>query len=276
MNAAPEEQGMGYKQVEDAELTMLTVRRGMLLLRAFKSDRAPLSNAELVRRTGLSKPAVSRLTTMLQRLGLLRRVVGGRAFELGVAPLGVGEAFLGASEWLRVANPVLRDLADRLGVAVALAVQDQGEMLYVAHCASARVATLRLGVGSVVPIPTTASGRAYLWGLPPARRRALLAELLSGEAGETGEARDVLARCIEDSFRELEAKGTCAVASYHWGSAGVALPVFLGRDKVLMSLSAARIALPDDLGAEHARITGPLRETAHRLTALTAGLADLP
>jgi hypothetical protein len=75
-----------------------TVQRGLQVLRAFRSDRAALSNLELVQRTGLSKATVSRLTSTLLHLGYLRHVPGSRAFALSAAPLGIGHAYLAASE----------------------------------------------------------------------------------------------------------------------------------------------------------------------------------
>ena len=50
---------------------------GLRPLRAFRCDRASLGNAELVRRTGLPKATVSRLTTTLLQVGFLRHVAGG-------------------------------------------------------------------------------------------------------------------------------------------------------------------------------------------------------
>ena len=58
---------------EGSPSVTLTVERGLEVLRAFHAERTPLSNAELVRRTGLSKATVSRLTTTLIRIGFLRR-----------------------------------------------------------------------------------------------------------------------------------------------------------------------------------------------------------
>ena len=39
---------------------LLTVSRGLQVLRAFRGERNPLSNAEIVARTGLPKSTVSR------------------------------------------------------------------------------------------------------------------------------------------------------------------------------------------------------------------------
>lgn len=253
--------------------TILTVTRGMSVLRAFRSDRAPVSNAELVRRTGLSKATVSRLTSTLLQLGFLRHVPEGREFELATGGLGVGHALVASSELVRIAEPVLQDLADGLGVSVALAVPDDLDMLYVAYRASRRVATLRLGTGSVLPMGTTSIGHAYLWGLP-ARQRTRLVARLKDAAGTQGRA---VARGIEASFAELEASGVCSVlGGFQRDAFGIATPVHIGAGRVVMGLSCGRADMQPELAAERRRIAPDLKAAAARLEQLLAHVDGQP
>ena len=249
---------------------VLTVERGMQVLRAFRSDRAPLTNAELVRRTGLSKATVSRLTSTLLQLGFLRHVAGSREFELAAAPLGIGHAFLATNDLLQRANPFLQELADQLNVSVALAVADGLEMLYIGYRAGQRVATLRLGVGSVLPMGTAAIGHAYLWGLPAAEQKRLVAALKRS----AGDQASTMERGIRESFAELESTGTCGVlGGYQRDAYGVALPVVVGRERSVMGLSCGKAVLRPDLAAERRRIAPVLKEAAARFEEL---LADFP
>ncbi|MGH6626857.1 MAG: IclR family transcriptional regulator [Burkholderiaceae bacterium] len=245
----------------------MTVERGLEVLRAFRSDRTPLSNAELVRRTGLPKATVSRLTSTLIQVGFLRPVPGKRGFELSAGALGIGHAYLATNEMLQAAQPMMQELADRLDVSVALGIQDGIDMLYVGYRVSRKVATLRLGVGSVLPMGTTAIGRAYLWGLAASERQHLLDEH-KRRAGPQGEA---LERSIHESFTELEATGTCAVlGGFQRGTYGVALPVRAGRQGVLMGMSCGKADVELDLQSERERIAPALKETAARIEALLA------
>lgn len=253
--------------------TVLTVQRGMQVLRAFRSDRAPLGNSELVRRTGLPKATVSRLTSTLLQLGYLRHAPGRREFELAAPPLGIGHAFISTSELLNAAQPSMQALADRLGVSVALAIGDGLDMLYVAYRASHRVATLRLGVGSVLPMGTTSIGHAYLWGLPLGEQRRLIAELKHG-AGPRAAA---VASGIRDSFAELDRNGTCGVlGGFQRDAYGVALPLFVGRDRVVMSLSCGKADVQPDLAAERKRIAPALKQAALHLEELLADFEGQP
>jgi len=246
---------------------LLTVERGMQVLRAFRSDRVPVTNAELVRRTGLSKATVSRLTSTLLQLGFVRHVAGGREFELAAGPLGIGHAYLATSELLQRANPFLQELADRLNVSVALAIGEGLDMLYIGYRASQRVATLRLGVGSVLPMGTTAIGHAYLWGLPVPERKRLVAELKPAAGARAA----VMEQGMRESFSELEGTGVCGVlGGYQRDAYGVALPVVVGTQRTVMGLSCGKAGMRPDLAAERKRIAPVLKKAALEFEALLA------
>lgn len=252
---------------------VLTVERGLQVLRSFRSDSAPLTNSELVRRTGLSKATVSRLTSTLLQLGYLRHVPGGREFQLAAGPVGVGHAFIAGSEMLQAAQPFMQSLADRLGVSVALAIGDGLDMLYIAYRASHRVATLRLGVGSVLPMATTSIGHAYLWGHAPAEQKRLI-KALKRDAGSRATA---VEQAIDASFAELERGGACGVlGGFQRGAYGVAVPVFVGRERVVMGLSCGKADVQPDLAGERKRIAPVLKEAAAQFEALLAGFDGPP
>jgi DNA-binding IclR family transcriptional regulator len=258
---------------ETGSAALLTVGRGLHVLRAFRSERAALTNAELVRRTGLSKATVSRLTSTLLNLGFLRHQVGGRAFELAAGSVGMGRAFIEGSELLRTLQPFMQDLAERLGVSAALAVADGLDMMYIAYRASHRVATLRLGVGSVLPMGRTAIGHAYLWGLPAIEQRAQITQLKRA-AGVQAQA---LEAGIRTSFSELQEIGTCCVWSgYLRDTYGIALPVRVGRQRVLMGLSCGKAIVSPDLATERRAVSPQLEQAAVELQVLLADVDGTP
>lgn len=258
---------------DDGAAAVLTVERGMQVLRAFRSERSSLTNAELVRRTGLPKATVSRLTSTLLQLGFVRHVPGGREFELAAGPLAIGHAFVAANDMLQAAHPLMQELADKLNVSVALGVRDGLDMLYIGYRAGHRVATLRMGVGSVLPMGLTAIGRAYLWGLPAPEQKRLVGELRRN-AGPKGAA---LERSIRESFAELQSTGTCAVlAGFQRGTYAVALPVVIGRQRVPMAFSCGKADVQPDLATERKRIAPVLQKAAAQLEALLAPFDGRP
>lgn len=118
----------------------------------------------------MSRSAVSRLISTLIHVGFVRRVAGGRQFELAPGAFGVGHAYLSTNPITGAAEPLMQQLADRLDVSVALAVPDHLDMLYIAYRYTAGVSTLQLGVGSLLPMGLTAIGRAWLWTQPETSR----------------------------------------------------------------------------------------------------------
>lgn len=250
---------------------VLTVQRGMQVLRAFHSDRLPLGNAEIVRRVGLPKATVSRLTTTLLQLGYLRRAPDGRRFELTVAPLAMGHAYAATSPLVEGAGPFLQALADRLEVNATLAMPDGLDMLYVGYRAGRRTATLRYGVGSLVPMGQTAIGRAYLWALPPRQRQRMVTALVR----QAGAQAEQTAAGISQAFADLDRAGVCsAFGSFRRHTFGLALPVRIGRERTLMAMSCGNIALHSNAAAEYRRIAPALLAAAPELEALMADLED--
>ena len=247
------------------EAAVLTVARGLQVLRAFRSERSPVSNAELARRTGLSKSTVSKLTSTLLQLGFIGYVPGGRQFELAPRPLGTGHAFIESSALLHTVHPLMQELADRLGVSTALAVPDGIDMLYIACRSSSR--GVRLHVGSVLPIGTTAIGRACLWAMPANERGPLIARLVQ-HAGPHG---DALEEAVQGSFVELDDTGTCCMADGVVGNTfSTALPVRVGRQDVLMGLSCGKAVEGADLVAERKRIGPAMKQAAEQFVELLA------
>jgi DNA-binding IclR family transcriptional regulator len=259
--------------VNDTAKVTMTLERGLEVLRAFHAERTPLSNAELVRRTGHSKATVSRLTTTLIRVGFLRRVGGGRLFELATGALSLGHNYLQVNPISQAAQPIMQALADKLNLSVALAAPDHLDMLYIGYCTGARIATLRLGVGSLLPMGSTSVGRAYIWGLPPAQRGACIAAVKAA-AGSNAKS---VQNGIDEAFWDLEENGVCmSVGEYQRDAYGIALPIEVGRERALMTLSCGAVELEPNIAALRKRIVPALKAAAKQLTALLRDVEGLP
>lgn len=251
----------------------MTLERGLQVLRAFRAERAPLTNGELVRRTGLSKSTVSRLTITLISLGFLRRVAHGPQFELASGALGIGHAYLETSPVARLAHPFMQQLADRLNVSVALAVPNQLDMLYIAYRTSARIATLRLGVGSLLPMGWTSVGRAWLWRLPEDMQRHYIASIMQAAGPRVEDVR----KGIEAAFEDLRTTGVCmSLGKYQRNAYGIALPVEVGRSGALMTLSCGAVELEPDIASIRKRIVPELKAAAIELTVLLREVGSEP
>jgi len=208
----------------------LTLARGLEILRCFSIEKPYLSNRELADLTGLSKPTISRFTYTLIKLGYLETDTVSGKFQLGTAVLSLGYPLLASMSMRQLARPLLRELAEFSQGSASLGVRDRLSMVYVETSRHHSVFNIRLSdVGLSYPILSTAIGRAYLCGYPPAQRQAILNELRVKEP-------DQWARFGEATMQNIEAfhqRGYCVsfgeiINDIH----GIAVPLpASGRDR---------------------------------------------
>jgi DNA-binding IclR family transcriptional regulator len=213
------------------------------------------------------------LTTTLVQLGYLRRAVGGGGFELGSRGLGVGHAFVHSSPLLGIAMPIMQDVADRLNVSVALAMAEDTQMVYLGYAPGKRIATLRLGVGSFLPMGLTAVGRAYLYSLPPLLREERLQTLKQMSPRQS----DAIERGARAAFVDLDSSGTCTcIGEFQRDAVGIATPVRIGRSGVPMALSCGAVGLASKLDVRKVQILPELlalrKQLQDALSELDAGI----
>jgi IclR family transcriptional regulator, pca regulon regulatory protein len=139
---------------------MLSLARGLAVIRAFGGAPAPLSIAEAGRLTGISRAAARRCLHTLSVLGYVDGSEG--AYRLAPKVLALGYAYLGSATVPRVAQPVLERLAERLHESCSLTVLDGDEIVYVARAATRRILSVGLSVGSRLPVYCTSMGRVLL------------------------------------------------------------------------------------------------------------------
>jgi IclR family pca regulon transcriptional regulator len=154
---------------------MLSLARGLSVLRAFGEGRTELSIADVARLTGLSRAAARRCLHTLSTLGYASGTNG--TYELTPKILALGHAYLGSTPVARAAQPVLERVSEQLHESSSLAVLDGDEIVYVARAATRRILSIGLSVGSRLPADCTSMGRVLLAFLPDAERARYLARV---------------------------------------------------------------------------------------------------
>jgi DNA-binding IclR family transcriptional regulator len=220
-----------------------SLERGLQLLRAFRTGRSSLTNAELAERTGLPKPTVSRLTRSLVESGFLSYDLGARAYRLAVVVLSLAQAFRQDEPALQVSLPFMKKVAEGERINVGLAVADKGEMVYLESVRESRHGIFRrISPGSRTPVELTALGRAYLAGLSRSERQ----KLLVNTALKYGAEWSAIQREINHAVAEVAARGYCA-AAWQAGMVSVAAPLS-APDKTLYSINISFPFGGDDYG----------------------------
>lgn len=213
---------------------VVSLRRGLEILRAFDAADASLGNKEIAERTKLPKTTVARLTYTLTQMGYLLQAGPLGRYRLADKVTALGNALLRAMPVRKAARPLMQALADRYNMSVALGVGEGTQMIYLEYCDGPDTVTTRLRVGALVPMAHTAMGRAYLWALPPARHQHHL-ELI--EADERGEASRLKAR-LRRAFAELERDGfVVSLGEWRPQIYAAGAPVYLDNGATILALN---------------------------------------
>jgi IclR family pca regulon transcriptional regulator len=139
---------------------MQSLARGLEVVSAFQRARPSLTVAEVAELADISRAAARRCLHTLAVLGYARNTDG--AFRLTPKALSLGYAYLSASPIVRVAQPVLEEVASHLHESCSMTVLDGNEIVYVARAATQRIISVGLSVGSRLPAYCTAMGRVLL------------------------------------------------------------------------------------------------------------------
>jgi DNA-binding IclR family transcriptional regulator len=141
-----------------------SVEIGLRLALLLAEAGRPLQLKDLASRAGLSASKVHRYLVSLGRAGLVQQIDG--RYELGRAALEFGLAALGRIDAVRLASPALTQLRDQIGETVFLAIWGNHGPTIVRWEESSEPVTLNVRVGSVMPLVTSATGRAFAAFMP--------------------------------------------------------------------------------------------------------------
>ena len=226
--------------------------RGLEVLRCFRPGEQFLTNAELARRCGIPKPTISRLTYTLTKLGYLNYSEHQAKYRLGAGVLALGYRMLSSLDVRALARAPMLELAEYAQASVSLGTRDRLSMVYIETTRSSANVTLRLDVGSRIPLATTAMGKALLCALPQAERDYLLDHVRQ----QDGERWPRIKAGIEQAYRDYQDYGFCVSAGEWQGDVhAVGVPTFGAEGEQLLAFNCggpaflfSRDKLVGDLG----------------------------
>ncbi len=255
---------------------VVSLGRGLQILRSFRAIDAPLGNKEIAERTSLPRATVARLTYTLCSMGYLRQIGPHGQYHLADKVTGLGHALLRTLPVRQIADPLMQELADRHEMSVALGIGDGADMVYLNYCSGPETVTMRLRVGSLVPIAQSAMGRAYMWGLAEPARGAHM-QAIRAAAGP--DQADAVEQSLHEAMAAVEQQGF-AVSFGDWRRQiyAVGAPVWLDRSETVLALNCGKRGL----GLDRARFQETLgpelillsNEISHRMNQLGASFWD--
>jgi IclR family acetate operon transcriptional repressor len=206
------------------------VDRAAAVLTAVLGSTDPVTFADLVARTGLPKSTLSRLTTSLERNGLLQRTDAG-AWQPGTSITDYALSVRPEDDLLRIAQPFLDALGETTGETVNLAVPLAGEVRQIAQVDSTYMLGAVNWLDRPVPFHCSALGRVFLahgTPLPPGRLRRLTDRTITSRVE------------LDDALERVRAEGVAVVDSeLEPGLIAIAAPIHSADDTVVAAVSVS-------------------------------------
>jgi DNA-binding IclR family transcriptional regulator len=156
-----------------------SVRRAISALEEI-SDAGSLGVSELGRRLHVHKATASRLVATLAERGLLERDPATERYRLGFGLIRLAGSAMAGLDIVRVAHPLLEELAERTRETVNLGVLAGDSVVYIDQVTGTRSIVAVSWVGRRTPLHCTSNGKVLLAHMDPdARAEALAAPLVA-------------------------------------------------------------------------------------------------
>ena len=247
-----------------------TVLIGITLLKAIAISPKPETLTQIAKRVALSVSRTSRYLKSLTRAEFLKfnadtgtYVIGQGAVELGLASISNIDAFKPAAE-------VMRKLTMASGLASTLSVWGSNGPTVVRSTDENLQISVRVKVGTNLPLPITAVGRIFLTFMPAEETRAILERDLADWNAAVPSSKRITMASIPTLRKKVVKHGIInAVGMHNPSIAALAAPVFAESGKLQMCL-----ALTGIVGTFDSSLTGAparqLKTEAERLSRMLA------
>jgi DNA-binding IclR family transcriptional regulator len=241
-----------------------SVEVGGQLLLALAHRGAPMALKDLAREAGMTPAKAHPYLVSFCKLGLIERDAASGRYGLGPLALQLGLIGLQQVDAVRLATPVIEELAQRLGHTVAIAVWGNrgATIVRLAQAPSAVHVTMRHG--TVLSLRLTASGRLFAAYRSREAALAVLAAEAHAEGRPPGEA--TIDAALEATLARVRADGIATIGDGAVpGVSAAAAPVFDAQGEIVLSLTAIGPAAVFDISPDGA-IVRTLREAAVALS----------
>jgi IclR family acetate operon transcriptional repressor len=167
VDSAAKNAGAGMNQpAEPRGDTVQSLTRALKLLNVLAASDQGLTLSEIAQASGLAVSTTHRLLSTLQSENFVRFDQERGLWMIGVQSFIVGSAFLRSRDLTGIARPVMRQLMERSGETVNLAVEDRGEAIYIAQIECRKTMRAIARPGGRAPMHASGVGKALLAAMP--------------------------------------------------------------------------------------------------------------
>jgi DNA-binding IclR family transcriptional regulator len=191
---------------------------------------------DLSRAVGVTKGTMSRYLRRMEEVGILIRLPD-RRFTLSTRVYHWGQAATPSSDLRFLANPLLKELVNRLGETASLFVLQSNAAVCIDQVDGVHPVRLNAAVGRQLPVHTGASPRLLLAFAPEEDQRAVLDQApFAALTPHTIVDGDSLERALEQA---REDGYVVSIGESNEGAIGLAAPIRDARGHVIAALSIA-------------------------------------
>lgn len=230
-------QDINPSQMADGAGFVRSFARGLAVLKAFDDHNPSMTLSEVARKIDLPRATTGRFLETLVTLGYAS--FDGRNYRLRPRVLELGMAYFSSHSFLDIANPLLKEAAERAEEHCSMAVLDGSEIVYVARHTANRMMSFSITIGKRYPAVYTSLGRALLGTLPDAAldeiiKAAEIRAITSQTITDKDELRAAVLRGREDGY-------VLAESQLELGILSIAVPV---RDRSGKCIAAINMGVP--------------------------------
>lgn len=267
MTTEPTKQRQGIQSIEV----------GARLLRTLAATGRPMMLRDLAKNSSMPAAKAHRYLVSFMRMGLVEQDANTGRYDLGEFSLELGLASLARLDPVRLAAPILEDLCERIGETVALAMWGNHGATCVRWIEAGGPITVTLRTGVVLPLTTSATGRAFA----AFYRSPFLKKMLDAELRATAEITNAkpasLTRELEALLEEIRNHGISrASGSLTPGINGFSAPVFDHTGRMVAAITSLGMVGHFDM-AWDSQLASNIKEAAAALSKrLGYGQAESP
>jgi IclR family pca regulon transcriptional regulator len=211
--------------------------KGLRILSLFDEKRPTWRVSDLAAAAGLPMPTVYRVVMTLAAEGYLDHLPNGD-YRPGVRTLTLGTAALRSLDLVAIATPRLRELGDRTGETVNLAVLSGDRVLYLIRLRNSDLVTANIQVGSTLPAVHTSIGKLLLAHLDDADLAARITD--ASFAANSGPNAKLSLAELREELTAIRAQGWAMQdEELAYGLRSVAAPVTSPDGRVLAGVNLA-------------------------------------
>jgi IclR family acetate operon transcriptional repressor len=156
--------------------TVQSLSRALTLLKTLAKNDHGLGLSELAHQVKLPVSTAHRLLSTLQHENFVRYDAQRGVWLVGVQAFVVGCAFLRSRELTAIARPLMQELMERSGETVNLAVEEGGEVVYMAQAECRQTMRAIARPGGRAAMHASALGKALLAAMPEAEVKRIIAQ----------------------------------------------------------------------------------------------------